>query len=277
MRHMKNLVLVSILACSATANAEAVEADTGMFNIALGLKWSPLRYTHPLGVAPVDAPAYYTLQGWQTTSLDNYIGFFFHPQIGIVLGLDIGYSSAHVDDTGNNTKTGYDTSFFQFGFALGGKFYLTRPTGQRVSPYLYVDFYKYFASISGSGSDNYHFPPGDQVGWLAGRLSPVGASLALGAEYFFTSSFSLGAEVFGFRVAYTEGDYTVAGVTHTNKDTYFTLYTAITLNYRFLASASVRLEAEDEDSPRPAKRRPKPRRPAPPSDETPAPSPESVD
>jgi hypothetical protein len=300
-------------AARADSASGGVEASTGTFNIQVGLKWSPLRYTHPIGAPyvvgaggdPNKGPGMGTgpipgsdcgggssessnrsdcMYGFQTTSLDSYIGFFFHPQIGAILALDLGYGSYHADTntaTVGAQPTFYNTSYFQFGFAIGGKFYLTRPTGMRVSPYLYVDFFKYFASIS---TDRAVSP--DIVGAQAGLHSPLGFDLAFGAEYFFTNSFSLGAEVIGFRFAYVEGDYTAGTpTTTTEKDLYFTLYTAITLNYRFLASASVRLEADveaTEETKRPAKRprarpRPAPAEEGAPTEAAPTPSPESVD
>ena len=155
------------------AMATPAQAD---FNIATGLKWVPVRYTHPFGAVgngPVANPA--DLYGWQTTSLDPYIAFFFTENIGLSIGLDLGWANAHLENSNNpgpiNTKTiklcvtdnqPCDVNFFQFGFTLGGKFYLARPTAQRVSPYFYVDFYKYFAGINTTDAVN-----PDRVGALA--------------------------------------------------------------------------------------------------------------
>jgi hypothetical protein len=304
---IKSLVIVGlVLGTSARAQSAGgsggVEASTGTFGIAIGLKWAPLRYTHPIGVAGTplgpmgvsdcsngggdSSGRGECLYGWQTTSLDNYIGFFFHPQIGAMLSLDLGYGSFHWDSAPlvqGGMPINRDVSYFQFGFALGGKFYLTRPTGQRVSPYLYVDIFKYFVSLSTSDQ----IPP-EQVGAIAGLHAPFGFNLAFGAEYFFTNSFSLGAEVIGLKFAYVEGDHNDNPMTPTShlteKDWYFTFYTAITLNYRFLASASVRLEADVESAddtaarkPKRPKARPRPVDDGPPPETTPAPSPESVD
>jgi hypothetical protein len=306
MRHgiLSGLLVAGLIAgVSAQANAQSasggVEASTGTFNIAVGLKWSPLRYTHPIGShggAPTDGVQgtddcgagsggrTECLYGWQTTSLDNYIGFFFHPQVGILLGLDMGYGSFHGEQQTAQGPAGmpHDVSYFQFGFSLGGKFYLTRPTGLRVSPYLYVDIFKYFVSIN----DNAIQGNTDGISAQAGLHAPFGGDLAFGAEYFFTNSFSLGAEVLGLRFAYVEGDWQPNANLHVwEKDWYFTFYTAITLNYRFLASASVRLEADVEADDQGTQRRPPPRRPKPrrvqptdePPPEAPPPSPESVD
>ena len=286
---MRQMVWRGLVALSLVAGMSApARAD---FNIATGLKWVPLRYTTPVGAAGASSAAKETpLQGWQTTSLDPYIGFFFTDQIGLVIGLDLGWASHH--DEQPNGQGGLikgplgtcaaadrpcDTSYFQFGFTLGGKFYLNRPTGQRVSPYLYLDFFKYFASVGTSDQVN-----PDRVGAIAALHSPLGFNFAFGAEYFFTTSFSLGAEVLGLRFAHTDGSYDTGappGARDSFQYNYFSLYTGITINYRFLATASVRTYEDEEDraNPRP-KRRPV-RRPAPQPDDdgNPPASPESVD
>lgn len=263
---------------AAALSAAPANAD---INIQTGLKWVPLRYTHPIAVTGAgggggggntslvggDVP-HADEYGWQTTSLDNYLAFFVTEQIGLQLSLDFGYGSYHHDVGGRNNV---DHAYTQFGFALGGKFYLNRPQGQRVSPYLYVDFFKYFASIS-TNQD----VPSDQVGYVAAMASPVGFDLAFGAEYFFTTSFSIGAEVLGLRLAYVSGGYDAGGDHVSESDTYVTFYTGITLNYRFLATASVHTYESDEDranNPPPPRRRNNP----PPPPPEPAPSPESVD
>jgi hypothetical protein len=125
---------------------------------------------------------------------------------------------------------------------------------------------------------------------IASFHSPLGADLAFGAEYFFTTSFSLGAEVFGLRIAHVDatcgspGCVNGGGPKVSVNENYFTLYTGVSLNYRFLATASVHTyeEEEDQENPRPkrkTRRAPPPRNndeEAPP-EAAPAPSPESVD
>jgi hypothetical protein len=87
-------------------------AATSDFNIATGLKWTPLRYTSPIRASAddcalaggqiactgTDPRGLGTLYGWQTTSLDNYIGFFFSSQSGILIALDLGWASHNADD-----------------------------------------------------------------------------------------------------------------------------------------------------------------------------------
>ena len=264
------------------AMATPAQAD---FNIATGLKWVPLRYTVPIGAGSEAASTsagvpgqYYRgtggdMYGWQSTSLDNYIGFFFTETVGIQLSLDLGWAS-HNNDTTN--AGAFTTSFFQFGLGVGGKFYLNRPTRERVSPYLFVNFFKYFASIS----SNDPTITNDIANALAGFRSPVGIDGAFGAEYFFTTSFSLGAEVLGIRFAHVQGEIPLpTGGRVSTGENYVSLYTGISINYRFLATASVRTYEEEEDRQNPRPRR-KPRaRPTepPPEDDGGGRSPESVD
>ena len=218
----------------------------------------------------------HTLYGWQTTSLDNYLAFFFTEQFGLQLSLDLGYGSRdNLVGTGNTSNDTTD-SFFQIGVAVGMKYYLNRPTRERVSPYIYFDFFKYFASVSTNNAN----VTNAEAAYVAGLASPVGLDFAFGAEYFFTTSFSLGAEVLGIRYAYVEGSINNNGATLDTKEQYVTLYTGISLNYRFLATARVYTYEEEEDkaNPRPAARRPKPRpAPQPNPDDDGGRSPESVD
>ena len=288
---MRNRVLaLAILGAIVSASSPA-RAD---FNIATGLKWVPLRYTAPIGAGKDDLPIppggtgtqavpgqWYQGTGgelygnhWQTTSLDNYLAFFFTEQVGIQISLDFGWASHSTDTNIPNVGQGnFSTSYFQFGLGIGGKFYLNRPTPQRVSPYILVNFFKYFASIS----SNDPRVNNDVVGALSAFHSPIGFDLAFGAEYFFTTSFSLGAEVLGIRLAHVDGSYPVPGGGRTTaNENYLTFYTGISLNYRFLATASVRTYEEDEDKANPRPRK-KPRPVAPPPEEAPPPSPESVD
>jgi hypothetical protein len=262
-----------IAALALLAGTETARAD---FTIAIGTKWTPVNYTTPVSTSGPMATAT-PLQGWNTTNLNNYLGFFFlDGRLGFHLALDLGYSSR--EDDVAMTKT--NLSFTQFGFAVGGKFYFTKPRGGKVSPYAYLDFYKYFASISTSAT----LPKGYE-GYIANLVSPLGIDVAVGAEYFFTPAFSIGAEVFGIKYAYTNGSFDTSGgigaaaITSTTNH-YLTFFTGLSLNYRFdiKIAASVR-EASDETEEEP---RPKPRKKAPPPEEQPTgekppANPESVD
>jgi hypothetical protein len=248
------------------------------FDIAIGLRWNPLNYTTPVSTTGANNAT--PLTGWNTTNLNNYFGMFFlDGRLGFQVGLDLGYSSRHDETSGIGAG---DLSYTQFGFSVGGKWYITRPRGQHVSPYLYLDFYKYFASVSTSAT----IPKGYD-GFLASLASPLGIDLAGGAEYFFTPAFSLGAEILGLKYAFTTGSYPtnpngIGGGEISETNHYVTFYTGLSLNYRFGITVKERVretEEEPEPAPRPRRKRapqPEPPPPPPPGEEPP-PAPESVD
>ena len=259
-------------------------------HLAFGTRWQPLRYTTALFPnAGADERSNNGLNGFQSTSLDPYFALFFAQKYGALLSLDIGYGKNSAQTTTNtgmsSSTTAANNSFFQFGLALGFKWYVTQPRASRVTPYLYADFFKYFASIT---TDK--MITGDQASFQASAASPIGASFAFGAEYFVSPSFSVGSEVLGLRVSNTSGDLNIpsgAGSTIRSQSyTSLTFYTGISLNYRFQLAAKVSAseeeggggEEEKSEAPKPKKRKVKQN----PEDgetttPTPPPTPESVD
>jgi hypothetical protein len=166
-----------------------------------------------------------------------------------------------------------NNNFFQFGFAIGTKIYLTTPRSQKVAPYLYADFFKYLASVS---TDNMNVS-GPQASAQASLRSPTGGTAAFGAEYFLGPGFSIGSEIFGLRIAVVDSEFKDAAMTnHSSSFTQVSFYTGITLNYRFQVSSSVQAAQEDTSDPAKPKRNPfLPTEQTPPP--PPAPSPEAVD
>lgn len=251
-------------------------------HLAFGTKWQPLRYTTDPYAAPQNTsllanpkPDIGGPSGFQSTSIDPYLALYFAQRYGIVLGLDMGYGKTLVDtQMGMASKTTSD-SFFQFGFSLGFKWYLLQPRGGKISPYLYADFYKYFVTINTDANQT-----NDAVSFAAALLSPIGATMSFGAEYFVTPGFSVGSEVFGIKVASVSADMGDS-MNHTSQSyTYFTFYTGITLNYRFQVQATTVQVSEEEGQGEEAPRRKKKKAPeaeAPPPPAPPPPTPEAVD
>jgi hypothetical protein len=227
------------LCCTAPAVASA---DV---HLSFGTRWQPLRYTtaaYPF--ADGTAPAATRLSGFQSTSLDPYVAVFFAQKYGVLLGLDVGYGKVGTEKTAGTTSMFTNDSYFQFGFSLGFKWYITQPRREKVAPLLYADFYKYFASIT---TDKMNVT-GDQAGFNASLLSPIGGTIAFGAEYFVTPNFSVGSEIFGLKIAGVSGELNNGMSRQTASYTYVTFYTAITLNYRFQVQASVQAGDEEADA-----------------------------
>jgi len=258
-RPMRRLYTLALSLVLLGALAAPARAD---FNIAAGLKWDPFTYTRPFGV---DNGAT-NLIGFQTTSLNSYVGFYFTEQIGVQLALDFGFANKSADTPGTTGTTNSNTSYVQFGFGLGAKFYLIKPARQKVTPYVFAQFFKYIAAI-GTSQQNANTTTND----LSGQTSPIGFDLAFGAEYWFTRNFSLGAEIVGLRFAHVDwSDPVGTGGNASTSYNYFTWYGGFSLNYRFLnqapaTHAHARTYQEEEPRPQPLpqpKPRPRPR-PAP--------------
>ena len=255
-------------------------------HLAIGSRVEPLRYTSayfPNSAASTFRPSGFAgggAESLQSTSLSPYLALYFAQKYGIMLSLDIGYakSSGESQAMGMAMPTTDNNSYFQFGVGLGTKIYFTTPRSQKVAPYIYLDVFKYFASIS---TDNMGVS-GEYASAQASLRSPTGGTLAVGAEYFLSPSFSIGSEIFGLRVSGVSSEYKDAAMTrHSSTYTQVAIYTGITLNYRFQVSSSVHA-VEDEGAAESAKKRRQqtseeflatPPTPPPP----PPPSPEAVD
>jgi hypothetical protein len=254
-------------------------------HLAVGTRFEPLRYTSayfPSSNLTSATPSLISggrTDAFQSTSLSPYLGLFIAQRYGIMAAVDIGYAKlgGELQGPSDAMPTKDNNSYFQFGFSVGFKLYLTQPKANKVVPYVYTDFFKYFASISTENTTI----TGEQAAAQAAMRSPIGWTAAFGAEYFLGSGFSLGSEIFGLRVSNVSGEYREAPpappTRHSLNYTQVALYTGITLNYRFQVSASVKSTDDDKDGDdKPARRRtdfP----PPPPTPPPPPPTPEAVD
>lgn len=261
-----------------TAAPTAARAD---LQLAVGSRMEPFRYT----------PAYFPNSGmaerppsqfsgktgpYQATALSPYLGLFFAQRYGVMASFDIAYAKSSGEALAmgmGNTPVTDNNTFFQLGLSLGLKIYITQPKASKVAPYVYADFYKYFASLT---TDNTMIT-GEQAGAQAALLSPIGGTFAFGAEYFFSPGFSIGSEIFGLRVGHVSGDYRDPSQTrHSNAYTTLSFYTGLSLNFRFQVQASVRATDEEKDEDRSRRRSDYPP-PPPVNNPPPVPTPEAVD
>jgi hypothetical protein len=256
----------SVLAWPSLSQAEV--------HVAVGSRIEPYRYTRNfLPDAPASA-AGKTLSAantdFQTTALSPYLGVFFAQRYGLMLGVDLAWSQLNSDGKigVNPTDAQLSDSFFQFGLALGGKLYLRDLKKDQIAPYIYVDIFKYFAGVSTNNAGVTR----EQASAQADMASPVGGTLAFGAEYFVGSNFSIGTEIFGLRISHVGGEYTDGTTARSAGFTSLAMYTGLTMNYRFGVGGSSR-STDDRDEER---RRPAPPSAAPPPS-LPPPTPEAID
>lgn len=262
-----------VLACG-LLSAPAARAEV---HLAMGSRLEPIRYTksffpnataltamRPSGAGP-------GTEDFQSTALAPYLAMFFAQKYGIVLGLDMAYAKLGGSLNTDPAQT-EENSYLTFGIGLGFKSYFTQLKGGRVSPYLYVDIYKYFASITTTSMITT-----EKASAQAALHSPTGGTIALGAEYFFSPSFSIGSEIFGLKIqgVSTSWKETDGATSQSASFTQVAFYTGITFNYRFHLAGGAKPASEDSDE---AKRHAaEPVIPVPPPPPVVQPVPEAVD
>lgn len=125
--------------------------------------------------------------------------------------------------------------FFKLGVGVEGKFHLRHPKDKTATPYVFVGVGKYFAKNT--------TPAGEaltQTEMISKLASPFFVSFGFGAEYFVNESFSIGADIFGFRLEAVKADVGEGTADdsgfYTGEQSYvnFYMYSALTINFTFL-------------------------------------------
>jgi hypothetical protein len=178
----------------------------------------------------------------------------------ISLSIDMGMTKhtmfPYTGLTGANADVESTATCFSFGILLGGKFYVMEPKAEKASLYLHIGAGKYFASVKNSAvnkiADQAAAEALDfQTKTISKLAAPIIIQLAIGAEYFLSDAFSIGADILGFRVGISKsnvGQSASAGAwSGEHKLFTFTVYSAITMNFRFEGGGkSNRIEEDDE-------------------------------
>jgi hypothetical protein len=253
----KRIAVVAFLLSMAVTSTAMADLSLGM-----GTRWTATRWYNPVwhsdvagasGLGGAGASNHFISNS--ETALDAYFMLAFSKKFGLYLQVDYlsmswACTSADNDDECTGRETG-DMSFSSFGFELGMKYYFAEPRRAAISPMLTAGFYKYFGSVTDGDA------PADDQFALSDLSSPVGGRLAIGVEYNFSNNFSIGAEIFGLRIAYaststveeTGDDRASDGFVAADSDTDYlsiTMYTALTLNFRFYGLFRVYTREEEE-------------------------------
>jgi hypothetical protein len=169
------------------------------------------------------------------------VGFGKGDQIVPFLGMGMQRRSYNLDVDNGDDVFG---NAMQFGLEFGGKFFFIERSKGKAPPFMMVSFYKYFGVIDEDG-DVYG---DDNLAHASAMLSPFGFKLSFGAEYYFNDNFALGADFFGINFSMARSVHPGGSDTDDLIETrnQFSLYTGITLTYRFSFTlrASVQFEAD---------------------------------
>ena len=245
----KRIAVVAFFLTMAITSTALADLSLGM-----GTRWTATRWYNPVWAGDVVMSGNHMIMNSES-ALDGYFMIAFNKKFGVYLQIDYlsmswACTSADSDDECTGRETG-DMGFSSFGFELGMKYYFAEPRRAAISPMLTAGFFKYFASVTDGDA-----PTDDQFA-LGDLSSPIGGRLAIGVEYNFSNNFSIGAEIFGLKLAYAststveETGNDRATIVAADSDTnYFAIdmYTAITLNFRFYGLFRVYTREEEDQA-----------------------------
>jgi len=233
--------ILSVMLAVATLAVFAVPKDAEAVSLNLINTWR-MSDQGLIGNAPTDGPAW-TAGGFLESGVNLHfgVGFGKGDQIVPFLGLGMQRRGYKLDFDESDDVFG---SALQFGIEFGGKFFFIERSKGKAPPFMMVSFYKYFGVIDEDG-DVYG---DDNIAHAATMMSPFGFKLSFGAEYYFNDNFALGADFFGINFSMARSVHPGGGDTDDLIETrnQFSLYTGITLTYRFSFTlrASVQFEAD---------------------------------
>jgi uncharacterized membrane protein YgcG len=172
-------------------------------------------------------------------------------RLAITVALDMGFSKHTMSIPEPTAGTIEATaSFMSFGFLLGAKFYVIEPAPQKASLYLNLSGGKYISSVKNNASGTYRTLY-TEINAIEDLASPLVIQFAVGAEFFATKYFSIGADVLGFRMAYSKSeqrDDPADGPWYgTQKLITLSLYSALTLNFGFAGSGKSKKDKHKEE------------------------------
>lgn len=211
------------------------------FNMSFNFRWEPGRYTFPeaatstsqqTGTGTTALPSGNSVNAFQRQDLGWTLGLGFTDKFTMTLGLDIGWASLGVTNGDTTQSQGFTT----FGLTVGARWNFVVPAKEKLSPYVAVDFFKYFAALNDTRPAGVAVEQG-QVEYAAGLISPWGIRGALGLQYFFSDSFAVGAEL-GLIGSSSSGSVALADaggnrLQHTQSLSTLSVFTALTLTFRF--------------------------------------------
>jgi hypothetical protein len=138
----------------------AVPEAAAEFSIKMGTRWEPLRYTFAArsscpatgavagcggmgGIGAYDSG----LGGWQNLDLNPYVGLGFTDRFSLNISLDFGTYSDSVLLNPPIREVLDTASYWQLGFKIGMKLYLSIPKREQIAAYIWLDAFKYIAGV----------------------------------------------------------------------------------------------------------------------------------
>ncbi|MDJ0762277.1 MAG: hypothetical protein QNJ97_04740 [Myxococcota bacterium] len=189
-------------------------------------------------------------------------------QFVILASLDFGYFSHSVwpyPSENADDVLKIKNNYFSLGFLLGLKYYFWKPSPKEAVLYATIGGGKYFTSVKNNDPANYLDTDEANVEWnviqkkaeMIGDLaSPIVAQLSIGAEFFATQSFSVGADLLGIRFGFANSNVgQSASGTELDQATWsgqqsilsLYVYSALTMTFNFTGGSEGESESLEEE------------------------------
>jgi hypothetical protein len=176
-----------------------------------------LAYSNDAGTFPA-----YDINAYGGPNLGGEFHWGLTRKFVLTAALDFGYFSHTIfpypsedEDQASEIKAHY----MSFGLGIGAKLYFWEPKASEAVLYGILGVGKYFA-VCGNNDQLLQYDPDDdedalaaaqdainkEADIIAGLASPFVVQLGIGAEFFATESFSIGADLLGIRLAFSKAD-----------------------------------------------------------------------
>lgn len=275
------LLVAGVLVLPALARADA-KTKEGFIGLGVQFMWN--NYKQPV-LAYSNDNSYIPekdLNGFGTPNLGGNFQWGITNQFVLSLGLDLSYFRHFIypfhDATGTKDGTHADkvaSDIFTIGAVLGAKIYFWDPTPMEAVVYLSMGIGKYFGiagstdklnrydlnndgkiedTTTASGPISEEAPYArakslldNEVEMVSKLSSPLVLQLAIGAEFWASKAFSIGADILGFRFTYAAANVGVAKNHNSTEAEWsgeqkilgFYVYSALTLNFNLSARQKV--------------------------------------
>lgn len=264
---MTRKTILSVAVALFLMQAGHVNAKEGLFGAGARFEWD--NYKKPV-VVQRDPTSDTGGNIGQNVDFDTFggpsIGGEFHvipiDRLVISLGLDLGFFSSKVLPYRTNDDYEVKATYLTVGFLLGVKFYIIEPAPQKATLYAHLAGGKYITKLANNdplenATDEEYLSRDAELEALGKLSAPAVVQLAIGAEYFVSSAFSIGADILGFRFSFSKYDNTGMGAlpssaySGTQSVMGIAVYSGLTMNFGFAGKSGGKDDDEagwgDED------------------------------
>jgi hypothetical protein len=171
----------------------------------------------------------------------------------LAFDMDMGIFTHTVYPFVNNSNELTDVKFIKFAMGINLKFHFIQPETKKASPYVFVGLGKVFgkadATLKEGTTEEDAAAFNAQLEMMGKLSSPFYVQFGIGAEFFAADAFSIGADIFGFRMEMASvdvGQIPSGKAEYSGSQKYLNLYMYSSLNINFTFGGRKKAKKEDK-------------------------------